>query len=234
MLRTAELQQLSSRDFLTNLRLKLDLDEAATAKVQRDNSNREGPIPNLPQLVEQAKEKFVAEARSYIVFLLGKILRHISLNADIVRVMACFDPHVLLNLPQQASFCFVTLSRNFSLRGWLEGSTKDDCRDGCLEFLGHFRQINSCLKNSPGGFTGMVAFGRNSFFKTMHAKYKSITQKSKSLSSSRSASGPSSPNNTSRRTKSPGAAKQKVMFDSADPAEEDVAQGKFEQSTSKS
>ena len=157
MLRTAELRQLSSRDFFTRLRLKFDLDEAATAKVKRDHSDREGPISNIPQLVEEAKEKFAAKARSYIVFLLEKFLGHVSLNADIVRGMACFDPHSLLNIPlEQASFCFMTLYRSFSLRGWLDGSTEDDCRNEYFEFLRHFRQMYSCLKNSPGGFTDMV------------------------------------------------------------------------------
>ena len=154
VLRTAELRQLSSRDFLTRLRLKLD---TATSKIKRDYSDQEGPIPNLPQLVEETKEKFVAKARKHIVFPLEKFLGHVSLNADIVRGMACFDPHILLNLPlEQASFCFVARYRSFSVRGWLDGSTEDDCRDEYLEFLGHFRQIYSCLKISSGGFTDMV------------------------------------------------------------------------------
>ena len=156
-MRAAELRHLSSRDFLTRSRLKLDLDEAATAKVKRDYSDREGPILNLPHFVEEAKEKFVAQARSYIVFLLEKFLGHVSLNADIARRMACSDPHILLNLPlEQASFCFVALCRSFSLRGWLDGSTEYDCRDEYLEFLGHFRRMYSRLNFSPGGFTDMV------------------------------------------------------------------------------
>ena len=77
------------------------------------------------------------------------------------------------------------------------------------------------------------SFGRNSFFDTLHAKYKSITQKSKSVSSSRSASGSSSPSNVGRRKKSPGSVKRKVMFDATEAAQEGAAQEKLEQSTSK-
>ena len=157
VVRTAELRLLSTRNFLTRLRLKLDLDAADTAKVERDNGEKEGPILNLPELVEEAKEKLVAKARSYIVTLLENLLGHFSLNADIVRGMARFGPHLLVTVPlDQASFCFAALYRSFSLRGWLEGSPEDDCFNEYLEFVGHFRQLYSCLQNSPGGFTNMV------------------------------------------------------------------------------
>ena len=105
------------------------------------------------------------------------------------------------------------------------------------ESIAKFRELAEQFNSGimAGDFWSHVdAFGRNSFFKTMHAKYKSITQKSKSVSSSRSASGSSSPSNTGRRKKSPGAVKRKVMFDSTEPAGEDAAQEKPKQSTSKS
>ena len=136
VLRTAELRELSSRDFLSRLRLKLDLDAAAIAKVKRDNSDREVPIPNLAELVENTKENFVAKARGYMVFLLENFLNHISLNANIVRGMVCIDPHILLCHPmEQATFCFAALYQSFNLRGWLEGSPENDCRDEYLEFV---------------------------------------------------------------------------------------------------
>ena len=157
ILRTAELRQLSSRDFLTRLRLKQDLDAASTAKVNRDNSDREGPIPNMAEQVEAVKEKFIAKARSYLVTLLENFLNHISLNANIVVGMACFDPNVLMCLPmEQASFCFTDLYQSLSLRGWLDGSLEHDCRDDYLEFVGHFRQTYHALKDSPKGFSDMV------------------------------------------------------------------------------
>ena len=45
--RTAELRQLSSRDFPTRSRLKQDLDVASTANVMRDYRDWEGAIPNM-------------------------------------------------------------------------------------------------------------------------------------------------------------------------------------------
>ena len=157
ILRTETLRQLSSRDFLTRLKLKQDLDQAATAEVKRDHSDKEGPIPNLAKLVEECKEKFVSKARGYLVFLLQKFLDHHSINVEIDRGLASLDPHVLLGLPtEQATYCFVALYPSFSLRGWLEGSTEDDCRDEYVEFADHFRDRYASLKDSPEGFTDMV------------------------------------------------------------------------------
>ena len=73
VLRTLELCQLSSGDFLHRLKLKEDLDKAATAKVKRDHSDKEGHILNLAKLVKDCKERFVSKARGYLVFLLEKL-----------------------------------------------------------------------------------------------------------------------------------------------------------------
>ena len=335
MLRTADLRQLSSRDFLTRLKLKQDLDAAATAKVERDHCDQEGSIPNKATLVEGAKEKFVAKARSYFVTLLENFLGHVSLNANIVRGMACFDPNILLCFPfEQATYCFTALYQSFSLRGWLEGSPEKDCRDEYFEFIGHFRQTYHSLKDSPKGFSDMVdllssmpelrnrthlyrlfqlscmcltentpllspirfhdvdaqrpkcslrdvllpaqsyftrvpeaisvcttndslnklreieqefntgnvagdpwthvdVFGRDDFYRILCQKHKSLTRKSKSPSSSRSASKSTSPVISSRRRESPGKGKRKVAFDSASPTKEGSVTQDLGQTTSK-
>ena len=157
ILRTAELRQLSSRDFLHRLKLKEDLDGAANSKVKRDYSDKEGPIPNFPKLVEECKEKFAGKARGYVVYLLEKLLAHHSINAEIVKGMASFDSHILLSLPRdQATYCYRALYNSFNLRGWLEGSSEDDCRDEYLEFVDLFREKYAALEDSPDGFTDMV------------------------------------------------------------------------------
>ena len=71
--------------------------------------------------------------------------------------MTCFDPNVLLCLPtEQASFCFTSLYQSFNVRGWLEGSPEDDCRDEYLEFVGHFRQTYQAYEKSLNGFPDKV------------------------------------------------------------------------------
>ena len=108
-------------------------------------------------LNKNTKEKFIAKARGYIVFLLEIFLNHISLNANIVRGMAWFDPNILLCIPsEQATLWFAALYQSFSLRGWLESSPEDDCSDECLEFAGHFRQTYTSSKHSPDEFLDMV------------------------------------------------------------------------------
>ena len=157
ILRTAELRQLSSRDFLHRLKLKEDLDGAANSKVKRDYSDKEGPIPNFPKLVEECKEKFAGKARGYVVYLLEKLPAHHSINAEIVKGMASFDSHILLSLPRdQATYCYRALYNSFNLRGWLEGSSEDDCRDEYLEFVDLFREKYATLEDSRDGFTDMV------------------------------------------------------------------------------
>ena len=89
--------------------------------------------------------------------LLENFLNHISLNANIVNGMAGFDPNILLCLPmEQATFCFTSLYQSVSLRGWLEGSPENDCRDEYLEFVGPFRKAYHTLKNSYHGNSDMV------------------------------------------------------------------------------
>ena len=245
--------------------------------------------------------------------------------------MACFDPNVLLCLPtEQASFCFAALYQSFNVRGWLEGSPENDCRDEYLEFVGHFRQTYQALEKSPNGFSDMVdllssmpelrnrahlhrlfqlscmcltentpllppirfhdvdaqrpkcrlgnvllpahsylarvpdaisvcskddslnklreitenvagapwthvdVFGRADFFKTLCQRHKALTQKSKSPSSSRSASGSTSPVTFCRRRKSPRKGNRKVAFECAEPLKEDFNLHGAGQSSSKS
>ena len=143
ILRSAELRQLSTRDFLHRLKLKEDLDGAASSKIKRDYSDKEGPIPNFSKLVEECKEKFAGKARGYLVYLGSWITTALTL---IVKGMASFDPHILLSLPRdQATHCYRALYNSFNLRGWLEGSSDDDCPDEYLEFVDQFREKYAAL-----------------------------------------------------------------------------------------
>ena len=137
--------------------MKEDLDGAASSKIKRHHSDKEGPIPNFFKLVEECKEKFAGKARGYFVYLLEKLLDHHSINAEIVKGMASFDPHILLSLPwDQATHCYRALYNSLNLRGWLEGSSEDDCGDEYLEFVDQFREKYAALQISPDGFTDMV------------------------------------------------------------------------------
>ena len=148
-LQTATLRQLSTEDLLIRLNLRTDLDAAAKAKAERQLGEQKTTEAAKTELAATFKEEFARRARGYLVSLLEEFLNHISLNADIVKGMATFDPHIFLGSSmEQATFCFAPLFRSFSLRGWLEGFPEADCRDEYMEFFDHFRHTYSALKGS--------------------------------------------------------------------------------------
>ena len=154
-LQTATLRQLSTEDFLIRLNLRTDLDDAA--KAEKVLVGQKTTDASKTELAATFKEEFTSRARSYLVSLLEEFLNHISLNADIVKGMATFDPHIKLgNSMEQATFCFTRLFRRFSLGGWLEGFSVADCKDEYMDFVDHFRHTYSNLKCFPEGFTDMV------------------------------------------------------------------------------
>ena len=153
-----DLRLLSSRDFLNRLKLTCDLDQACQAKLER--SRGESPAPaNQDELVTKERETFGTEARTYVVSLLGSLLRDIHFSANIVHGMSSFDPHVLLTLPlEQASFCFNALYDSFRLRGWVDESSRDDCRDEYFEFVDYFRKTYPSIESSPGIIADILDF----------------------------------------------------------------------------
>ena len=100
-LQTATLRQLSTEDFLIRLNLRTDLD--AAAKSEKVLGGQKTTEASETELAATFKEEFTSRARSYLVSLLEEFLNHISLNADIVKGMATFDPHIILgNSMEQA------------------------------------------------------------------------------------------------------------------------------------
>ena len=120
----------------------------------------ENPVPaNQDELVTKERETFGAEARAYIVTLLGSLLQDIHFTANIVHGMGSFDPHVLLTLPlEQVTFCFNALYDSFRLRGWVDESSRGECRDEYLEFVDYFRKAYPSIKSSPGTIADMLDF----------------------------------------------------------------------------
>ena len=158
-LRGQDLRQLSSRDFLTRLKLKEDLGAACLSRVQKESSEKKPSAADLEAAVEAIRNDFAAKARGYLVFLLKAFLSDISLNAGIVKGMSSFDPFVLLNLPHdQATYCFSALYRSFSLRGWLADSSETEARDEYIEFLEALRKSYPAMKYTPEVIVDVVSF----------------------------------------------------------------------------
>ena len=154
-----DLRQLSSRDFLSRLKLKEDLGATYLSRVQKENSEKKPSPTEMEAAVEATRNDFASKARGYLVFLPKAFLSDISLNAGIVKGMSSFDPFVLLNLPlEQATYCFSTLYRSFSLRGWLGNSSESEARDEYGEFLEAFRTSYSTMKDTPEVIIDVVSF----------------------------------------------------------------------------
>ena len=153
-----DLRQLSSRDFLNRLKLTSDFDLTCRAKLKRSQGEKLAAAI-IDELVTKARENFATEARGYIVTLLVSLLRDIHFTANIVHGMGSFDAHVLLTLPlEQVTFCFNALFDSFRLRGWVDESSKDECRDEYFEFMGYFRNAYPSIKTSPGTIAVMLDF----------------------------------------------------------------------------
>ena len=108
--------------------------------------------------------------------------------------------------------------------------TKDDSLSKLREIEREFH--TGKVTGDP--WTHVDVFGRADFYKTLCQKHKSLTQKPKSASSSRSASGSTSPVTCSRRKGSPGKGKRKVDFESKEQTKEGSNSQALEQSPSKS
>ena len=127
------------------------------AKARRELGEQRPTEAAKAELAATFKEEFASRARSYIVSLLEEFLNHVSLNADIVKGIATFDPHILLgNSMEQAFQCLNPLFRSLQLRCWLEGFSEADCREKYVEFIDHFRYTYSALKGAADGFTERV------------------------------------------------------------------------------
>ena len=96
-LRGQDLRHLSSRDFLSRLKLKEDLGAACLSRVQKEGSEKKPSAAEVEAAVEAIRNDFAAKARGQLFFLLKTFLSDISLNAGIVKGMSSFDPFVLLN-----------------------------------------------------------------------------------------------------------------------------------------
>ena len=152
-----DLKQLSSRDFLSRLKLTVDLDQACRAKLKRSQEDKKPGQPSLDSLIAKERESFGVEARSYVV--LESLLGNVHFTSNIVHGMGCFDPHVLLSVPlDQVSFCYDSVYDSFRVRGWVDETSKNECRDEYFEFVDYLRNFYSSMKDSPGTIPDVLDF----------------------------------------------------------------------------
>ena len=122
---------MKNSEFLVKLKLVRKLNTAAKQRADKDLSGRKPTEASLTYAVNKIRLEFIKEAKSYISYLCTSVQNHVSSTTDLVRGMACFDPHMLFFTPlAQAAASFTCLYRSFSLRGWVaeadEAATYDE------------------------------------------------------------------------------------------------------------
>ena len=80
----------------------------AKIKAEQEISERSGSQEGLEKAVEKIVDNFALTARNYVTFLIESTLGHVSIEADITRGLASFDPQVLFVLPTSYSYSLFT------------------------------------------------------------------------------------------------------------------------------
>ena len=76
--------------------------------------------------------------------------------------MASFDPHVMFEMPLDfATRCFADVYRGFRLRGWVQDTSEQTCRDEYIGVLTHLRGSRVSLTSSTSALHDIVDFLSN-------------------------------------------------------------------------
>ena len=87
-----ELRQLSSRDSIHRLKLKVDLDAICRIRANERTVRRNSVNTEVDVMTEKNRDEFAAKARNYVVFLLEVFLADISLNAVCLSLELALGP----------------------------------------------------------------------------------------------------------------------------------------------
>ena len=141
--------QLSSASFLQRLGFEDKVSLAAKHKAEADVCDKKSRDA-VDKLAAKLKEDFAIMGREYLRYVLRNVLRHVSLTTELVKGLACFDPHMLFRLPlERPKRHFGILYRSFSSRRWVEAANEQLCQDEYLSFLGTLRTGYTTIVESP-------------------------------------------------------------------------------------
>ena len=150
-------EALLHEDFLHRLNLTSKMDAALRRKAAAELSDKKLDRSILDDLVTELRAEFCNSARNYYLFLIGGVCKHVTMTTNNVRGMACFDPAVMTEMPLDfATQCFSDLYRGFKMRGWVQGTSEQECRDEYIGVLSHLRGTKVPLTSKPDAFHDMV------------------------------------------------------------------------------
>ena len=150
-LKLTSVKRIASRQFLRRMKLEGKVVAAANMKASNDSSEQPSNKESVSKLSDQFVNDFAILSRDYVFYLLGEVLSHVSLTADIVRGLASFDLKVLFLLPTSMAFSFFpTLHRSFSSRGWVSDVDEALCLEEYMSFVHDLRSSFRDLTTDPG------------------------------------------------------------------------------------
>ena len=128
-------------------------------KAASELSDKKLDRERVDNLVTELRSEVCILARQYYSFLIEGIRKHVSMTTNNVRGMACFDPHVMCEMPLEfATGCFNDLYRGFKLRGWVQDTSEQACRDEYISVLTHLRGTRASLSSSPIAIHDVIDF----------------------------------------------------------------------------
>ena len=149
-------------DFLHRLNLSQKLEQALNRKAAAELSDKKLDRAKADDLVAELKKEFCDLARHYYLFLIEGVRKHVTMTTNNVRGMASFDPYVMFEMPLNfATRCFADLYRGFRLRGWVQDTNEQICRDEYIGVLTHLRGSRVSLTSSPSALHDIVDFLSN-------------------------------------------------------------------------
>ena len=153
------LEALLPTDFLNRLNLSDKMDLALEKKAATELSDKSMDRSRVDSLVKGLKAEFCDLARKYYLFLIEGVRKHVTMTSNNVRGMACFDPYVMCEMPIEfVTRCFSELYRGFRLRGFVQDTGEQLCRDEYISVLTHLRGAKTSLASNPSVIHDVVDY----------------------------------------------------------------------------
>ena len=145
-------------DFLQRLNLTGRMDLALERKAASELRDRKLDRSILDSLAEELRAEFSSLVRNFYLFQIeGGVRKHVTMTTNNVKGVACFDPHVMTDMPMDfATRCFNELYPGLKLRGWVQGTSEQLCRDEYISILSHLRGTRVSLCSNPNAIDDVI------------------------------------------------------------------------------
>ena len=123
--RTSEGSFMEDDEFLIRLKTANKVTAASNLKAAGLHFNKKSSKAAIDITAEAARTDFITSAKRFIEYLLGVVLQHTGLRADIIKGLSAFDPQIMLKRHTEVALrhCGILYS-TFQLRSLVFGSKR--------------------------------------------------------------------------------------------------------------